>query len=644
MISRRDFVKLAGAALALPPDAPSVRLQPDPAGGFRRQAGGVRFQAEGSALDLAEWNYYWVGVERAELARGTICDGTHLYVEYAIPRVVRQRWPVVLIHGGAGQGTDWMTTPDGRPGWATLLLQEGYIVYVVDRPAQGRPAFHPNVNGDFPPQAPTYQAATREIPELGGPSPRVLDQFVASLGPAMPINARTQNVWREKAGQLLDEVGPAVLMTHGDSSAFGWLAVQARPDLVKAIVAVVPAQLPQGEARNIPVHIVTPTSPEDGPYVMMQRDNRAALQPVLGFLATQFGAMSATSPGPKTPPVNPQPGDSVAMRLADHGHFWTGVQQKKMPYGVVATGQMFVQYFIPAERRQPYPIVLVHGGGGQATHFMGIGRRPGWLHFFVQQGYSVYLVDRPGFGRSPYHPDTLGPSHLRNFPAYEGFAASPAVMNTVRWPGNHVIGEDPLVDQFMANEVSNVSDEAYHSELSEKGAVELLDRIGPSIVLTHAFGGFLGWIMADRRPNLVKAILAMEINGNPFLNQLRWGVTAVPLAYDPPAASPADFNLVDVPVPPDSPRTPLTAFKLQAAPARKLKNLQGIPIAWLTGEFGGGGLGHANVEFLKQAGCRAELIRLRDLGIHGNGNLMLMETNNRQVFDVARGWFEKNVR
>jgi hypothetical protein len=38
------------------------------------------------------------------------------------------------------------------------------------------------------------------------------------------------------------------------------------------------------------------------------------------------------------------------------------------------------------------------------------------------------------------------------------------------------------------------------------------------------------------------------------------------------------------------------------------------------------------------------LIRLRDLGIHGNGNLMLMETNNRQVFDVARGWFEKNVR
>ena len=626
MITRRDFVKMAGAALALPQDVRSVRLQPD----------------QSAALDLAEWNYVWLGVERAEVARGTICDGTHLYVEYAIPRVVRQRWPIVLVHGGAGQGTDWMTTPDGRPGWATFLLQEGYIVYVVDRPAQGRPAFHPNVNGEFPAQAPTFENAARGLGPLGGEA-RAVAQFTASLGPAMPINPRTQNVWREKAGQLLDEVGPAVLMTHGDSSAFGWLAAQARPDLVRAIVAVAPVQLPQGQARDLPVHVVE-TTPEQGAYLMMQGNNREALQPVLDFLAKQFGAMSATSPGPKTPPVNPQPGDSVAMRLADHGHFWVGVQQKKMPYGVVATGQTFVQYFVPAERRHPYPIVLVHGGGGQATHFMGIGRRPGWLHYFVQQGYSVYLVDRPGFGRSPYHPDTLGPSHLRNVPAYEGFAASPAVMNTVRWPGNHVVGEDPLVDQFMANEVSNVTDEAYHSELSEMGAVELLDRIGPSIVLTHAFGGFLGWIMADRRPNLVKGILAMEINGNPFLNQLRWGVTAIPLAYDPPAAGPADFRLVDVAVPADSPRTPLTAFKLQAEPARKLKNLQGIPIAWLTGEFGGGGLGHANVEFLKQAGCRAELIRLRDLGIHGNGNLMLMETNNRQVFDIVQGWFEKNVR
>jgi len=31
-----------------------------------------------------------------------------------------------------------MSTPDGRPGWRTLLVQRGYAVYVVDRPGYGR--------------------------------------------------------------------------------------------------------------------------------------------------------------------------------------------------------------------------------------------------------------------------------------------------------------------------------------------------------------------------------------------------------------------------------------------------------------------------------------------------------------------------
>jgi len=47
--------------------------------------------------------------------------------------------------------------------------------------------------------------------------------------------------------------------------------------------------------------------------------------------------------------------------------------------------------------------------------------------------------------------------------------------------------------------------------------------------------------------------------------------------------------------------------------------------------------------FLRQAGCHAELIRLRDLGIDGNGNLMPMETNNREVFNVMENWLDRNV-
>ena len=88
----------------------------------------------------------------------------------------------------------------------------------------------------------------------------------------------------------------------------------------------------------------------------------------------------------------------------------------------------------------------------------------------------------------------------------------------------------------------------------------------------------------------------------------------------------------------------VSPYKLQAEPALKWKNLQGIPIGWLTSEFGGGGSPIANVAFLKQVGCSADMVRLRDSGIIGNGNLMLLEKNNHEVFAVIRDWLKsKNV-
>jgi len=104
-LNRRDFVRNAavGAALAGITEAAALA------------------QADSSAqvpVDLAEWSYFWLGIERASLMRGTVHNGMHLFVEYAIPAQVRYPYPIVLMHGGAGQGLDWMSTPDGRPGWA----------------------------------------------------------------------------------------------------------------------------------------------------------------------------------------------------------------------------------------------------------------------------------------------------------------------------------------------------------------------------------------------------------------------------------------------------------------------------------------------------------------------------------------------
>jgi pimeloyl-ACP methyl ester carboxylesterase len=600
-------------------------------------------ESQGPVLDIAEWSYRFYGVEHALLARGTVVNGMQMYVEHWIPANVRHPYPVVLIHGGYGQGSDWIATPDGRRGWASLLLEQGYKVYVVDRPGQGRNPYYPFLHGLFDREAPTFERVAKSVAAAkglgnGSVNDPAVSQIVASMGQPMANNPVTQNVWRTRGAILLDDIGPAILLTHGDGAVFAWVTAQARPDLVKAIVTLEPAGL---ERLNIPA----PKSPRltpagAAPLPHWNADSRENLRPVLEWLDVNV-EKAATNIPPRGIDPN-RNAESTALKLADQGSFWVGVQRKKMPYGEIAMGQMYVQYMIPAERKHPLPIVMVHGGGGQGTHMMGIGGRPGWVHYAVQAGYAVYWLDRPSYGRSPYHPDALGPSHMPNVPPLEGLITSTAVFNTAQFPGKPEM-DDPNINQFMACEYGNVSDEALHSDLVWPGGAELLDRIGPSILFVHAFGGFFAWGVADRRPVLVKAIVAMEINGNPFAAQLKWGLTASPMTYDPPVKDIAEFKLVDKAEPPDSPRPVVSPYKLQAEPAHKWKNLKGIPIGWMTSEFGGGGSPVTNVEFLKQVGCSAEMIRLRDHGMYGNGNLMLLEKNNHEVFGVMQAWLEKKL-
>ena len=55
------------------------------------------------------------------------------------------------------------------------------------------------------------------------------------------------------------------------------------------------------------------------------------------------------------------------------------------------------------------------------------------------------------------------------------------------------------------------------SELNNKNAgAALFDKIGEAILVTHSQGGPYGWQIGDSRPDLVKAILAIEPEGPPF--------------------------------------------------------------------------------------------------------------------------------
>jgi len=324
-------------------------------------------------------------------------------------------------------------------------------------------------------------------------------------------------------------------------------------------------------------------------FMMMEKNNREVLQPVLDWIAAKVEKNVAR--------VNSAHAGETAMKLADTGIFWVGAEKKKMPYGEIVAGQMFVQYLTPRQVRHPYPVVLVHGGGAQMLHFMGQGDgEAGWAHYFVQAGYRVYLIDRPGHGRAPYHPDALGP--ISPVPTYESILADlkrTASGTHKRWQGTAEIGNDARLDQLFAQQNAAPRDNAATQKMWATGAAELLDKIGPAVFLVHSAAGPFGYLAANQRPKLVKGIVAVE------------------------GGLPADDQF-------------------------QVENYRGFPIAVVTAENSGRTAGPATVARLKSGGCDADDVQLKDKGLLGNGHFMMLENNRKQVFDVINGWLEEKIK
>lgn len=334
------------------------------------------------------------------------------------------------------------------------------------------------------------------------------------------------------------------------------------------------------------------------------------------------------------------------VRLADQGHFWIGVTyEQRDGQSLVDGSQLYVEYQIPEVQTQPHPVVLIHGGGGQALDWMTTpDGRPGWRTLLLQRGYAVYLVDRPGHGRSPRHlaekDEPAGPGPLPTAEALgEMFAGRSDTLHT-QWPGT---GEpnDPALAQLLASQRQTPFDLGKDHEWMRQRGAELLDRIGPAIVITSSAGGPSGWLMADARPRLVRAIVALEPLGPSGPLPLSWGLSAARITYDPPVASPNELVLVNKPAERDRP-----ALTLQGEPARRLPQLAEVPIAIVSGERSfASAMDIGTVEYLRQAGCiRVDHVVLAERGIHGNGHLMMIERNNGAVLDAVTDWLGKQLR
>jgi pimeloyl-ACP methyl ester carboxylesterase len=194
-----------------------------------------------------------------------------IYAEYMIPAKLLHPYPVIMVHGGTMSGTNYTGTPDGREGWAQDFVRAGYAVYVVDQVGKGRSPYYPEVYGpkeatDMSNNQARYVAQEKfnlwpqahlhtQWPGGNGLDDPAVQQLVSSQIPSIKDFHRQQELNSAGLIALVDKIGPAILMVHSQAGAFVWPVADARPNLVRGILAI--------EPNGPPVHeVVAVGAPE----------------------------------------------------------------------------------------------------------------------------------------------------------------------------------------------------------------------------------------------------------------------------------------------------------------------------------------------------------------------------------------------
>ena len=198
----------------------------------------------------------------------------------------------------------------------------------------------------------------------------------------------------------------------------------------------------------------------------------------------------------------------------------------------VMSGHLYAEFQIPSRQTHPWPIVMIHGGSQSGTNFTEYARRPRGLGPILLatrlrgvRGGSART--RPSrlrsrrYGRaSQLDPD----STQKRFVAPERYNLWPQAHLHTQWPGPGTIG-DPCLRSVFASQLPSIQDFALQQQLNRDAILALLDKIGPAILLTHSQSGAFGWPVADTRPDLVKAIVAVEPNAPTVLRRREYSST-----------------------------------------------------------------------------------------------------------------------
>ncbi|EEU43680.1 uncharacterized protein NECHADRAFT_45269 [Fusarium vanettenii 77-13-4] len=212
-------------------------------------------------------SYFYVGGGYADDGAGGQIYRDQMYVEKLIPTGgVRQRTPIVFIHGQGQTGSNFLNKPDGGRGWASQFINQGYEVYIIDQTFRGRSAWMPAAGAAKPS---TYSAEIIEQrftagknfnlwpqaskhtqwPGTGMRGDPVFDTFYVSNVQFINNATYQQSTVQDAGAALLDKIGrPVILVGHSQGGIMPILIADARPRLTKGLVLLEPTGPPFRDA------------------------------------------------------------------------------------------------------------------------------------------------------------------------------------------------------------------------------------------------------------------------------------------------------------------------------------------------------------------------------------------------------------
>jgi hypothetical protein len=269
------------------------------------------------------------------------------------------------------------------------------------------------------------------------------------------------------------------------------------------------------------------------------------------------------------------------------------------PYQVEA---MYVQYFLPQNRRGKYPLLMWHGGGlTGVTYETTPDGREGWLNMFIRNGWDVYNSDAVERGRSGFAPPEVWngePHFLTKADPFERFRIGQGERSWNADPAKMKLMPETL---FPVDAYDNFNRQMVPRWTQTDAAIiaayiALVDRLGPCVVICHSQGCGFGFRVAQARPDKIKALVAIE----------------PAVAGDKALAG----KLKDIPT--------LVIYGDNILPGSRWSKMRQLGLDY--------------VEAVRAAGGIMDVVNLPEAGIMGNSHMLMMDKNNDEIAGLIQKW------